>query len=289
MKKLFFAALFLATTYISPALAQQGKTSKQDDRAQVMILGTFHFAYPNLDVVKTEKSDQLDIKSPESQRDIARLVNQMAKFNPTKIAVEAMPEKQAKLDSLYQAYLEGRYELGLNETYQLGFRLAKQLGHKRVYATDSWGDLNAYQKPGSKEFEVRDDIKERMEKFWEYKQSTVQARAEAEKKLSGPKPRSLYKAIQQLNQPEAIRKSHENYFREAFQYEEQPYDYTGVDWYNASWFSRNLRIFRNIQRITESPDDRILLIYGSDHVALLQQAVESSPTHQLVPAHKMLK
>ncbi len=254
-----------------------------------MLLGTFHFAYPNLDVVKTEKTDQLDITSPESQRDIARITSQMAKYKPTKIAVEVMAGKQTKLDSLYQAYLQGRYELGVNEEYQLGFRLAKQLGHTRVYAIDTWGNLDAYQKPGTTEFEVRDELKERMEKFWTYMQSTSLARAEAAKKQAGDTPRSLYKTIQSMNQPEAIRKSHEHYFREAFQYEEQEHDYTGVDWYSATWFNRNLRIFRNIQRITESPSDRILVIYGAGHLALLQQAVESSPSHELVPAYKYFK
>ena len=289
MKKILLAVLLLTGTCLSPVLAQQGKADGKDERAQVMLLGTFHFAYPNQDVIKTEEADQLDVTSTESQRDIARITSQIAKFKPTKIAVEAFPGKQAKLDSLYQAYLEGRYELGVNEIYQLGFRLAKQLGHPRVYATDSWGNLDSYQKPGSKEFEIRDDIKERMEKFWAYRQSTVQARAEAEKKQAGTQPRSLYKTIQLMNQPDAIRKNQENYFREAFQYEEQPYDYTGVDWYSATWFNRNLRIFRNIQRITESPNDRILVIYGSDHLGPLQQAVESSPNHRLAPAHKWLK
>ncbi|NDK57416.1 DUF5694 domain-containing protein [Pontibacter fetidus] len=289
MKKLLLAVLLLAGTCLSPVLAQQGKTDGNDARAQVMLLGTFHFAYPNLDVVKTEKSDQLDINSPESQRDIARITSQMATFKPTKIAIEVRPEKQARLDSLYQAYLEGRYELGVGEEYQLGFRLAKQLGHPRVYAIDTWGNLDAYQKPGSKDFEVREDKAAHMEKFWEYMQATVKARHEAKQKLSGKQVPTLYQKVKEMNQPEAIRKDLENYFREAFQYEAQPYDYTGVDWYSASWFNRNLRIFRNIQRITESPEDKILVIYGAGHLGPLQQAVDSSPYHELVPAYKVLR
>lgn len=95
--------------------------------------------------------------------------------------------------------------------------------------------------------------------------------------------------LQYKNQPERIRERHAIYFREAFRYEEQTYNYMGVDWYSATWFNCNLRIFRNIQRITESPDDRILVIYGAAHVATIQQAVESSPTHRLAYAHKLLK
>ncbi|WP_439882660.1 DUF5694 domain-containing protein [Pontibacter sp. MBLB2868] len=289
MKKLLLAAALLASSCLMPALAQFKKACGRENRAQVMLLGTFHFAYPNADIITTAKADQLDVTSPQGQRDIARINSRMAKFKPTKIAVEVRPEKQARLDSLYQAYLDGRYELGVNEEYQLGFRLAKQLGHPRVYAIDTWGNLDAYQKSDAKEFEVREDKAAQMEAFWEYMQATVKARHEADKKLAGNQARTVYQKIKEMNQPAAIRKGLENYFREAFQYEAQPYDYTGVDWYSASWFNRNLRIFRNIQRITESPDDRILVIYGAGHLGPLQQAVESSPSHQLVPAYKLLR
>ncbi|WP_276498941.1 DUF5694 domain-containing protein [Pontibacter litorisediminis] len=288
MKKFLLAAALFSGSFLSPAQAQGTAAAKQDDRAKVLLLGTFHFSYRNKDIVVTEKKDQLDVMRPEAQQDLVKLNRRLAKFKPTKIAVEVMPEKQAELDSLYQAYLEGRYELPADEVYMIGFKLAKELGHQRLYCINAMGDIDTYQKPGATTFELREDKKERMEKFWTYLRAKTMERAEIDKELFSQSG-SLYKVIQKYNQPEAIRRRHENYFREVFQYEEKPYDYTGVDWYSATWFNRNLRIFRNIQRITESPDDRILVIYGVAHVALLQEAVESSPTHQLVPAHKLLK
>ncbi|NEM99294.1 DUF5694 domain-containing protein [Pontibacter burrus] len=286
MKKLVLAALLLAGSYVTPAEAQ--KQAQKEKQAQVMLLGTFHFSHRNLDVIKTEKEDQMDVMTPESQQDIQKITGKLAKFKPTKIAIETFPEEQAKVDSLYQAYLEGRYELKADEIDQLAFRLAKQLGHKRVYCINAWGDLDTFVKPGAKNFDVRDDKKERLEKFWTYMQAKTKERGKIDDAIYNQKG-TLYEVLLKYNNPENIRRKHENYFRDAFQYEEQPYDYTGVDWYNASWFSRNLRIFRNIQRITESPDDRILVIYGAGHLATIQQAVESSPTHRLVSAHKLLK
>ncbi|MBB6612661.1 hypothetical protein H7F15_16585 [Pontibacter sp. Tf4] len=286
MKKLVLAALLLAGSYITPAEAQ--KSAQKEKRAQVMLLGTFHFSHRNLDVIKTEKEDQLDVMTPESQQDIQKITGKLAKFTPTKIAIETFPEEQAKVDSLYQAYLDGRYELKADEIDQLAFRLAKQLGHKRVYCINAWGDLDTFVKPGAKNFDVRDYKKERLEKFWTYMQAKTKERGKIDDAIYNQKG-TLYQVLLKYNNPENIRRKHENYFRDAFQYEEQEYDYTGVDWYNASWFSRNLRIFRNIQRITESPDDRILVIYGAGHLATIQQAVDSSPTHKLVSAYKLLK
>jgi hypothetical protein len=38
--------------------------------------------------------------------------------------------------------------------------------------------------------------------------------------------------------------------------------YVGPD-FAAGWFDRNLRIFRNLQRLTGGPAERILVVYGS--------------------------
>ncbi|WP_162426115.1 DUF5694 domain-containing protein [Pontibacter pudoricolor] len=287
MKKILFAIALLAGIHFAPVQAQT-KADKSEKRAQVMLLGTFHFSHRNLDIIKTEKPDQLDVMTPESQQDLQKITGKLSKFKPTKIAIESFPENQPKIDSLYQAYLDGRYELKADEIDQVAFRLAKQLGHKRVYCINAWGDLDTFQKPGATKFEVREDKKERLEKFWKYMQAKTIERSKIDKELYSQKG-TLYQVIKKYNDPESIRRKHENYFRDAFQYEEQEHDYTGVDWYNASWFSRNLRIFRNIQRITESPDDKILVIYGAAHVATIQQAVDSSPTHELVSAYKFLK
>ncbi|NDK55746.1 DUF5694 domain-containing protein [Pontibacter fetidus] len=288
MKKILLSLALLAGFSISPVKAQVKTSEGKNEQAQVMLLGTFHFTYRNKDIIVTEKKNQLDVLSEEGQRDIQKITKQMAKFKPTKIAVEIMPEEQPRIDSLYQAYLDGRYELGVDEVYQLGFRLAKLLGHKRVYCINAWGNLDSYQKPGGKPLEISEEAAARHANFWKYLRKTTIAR-DSVAKLSGKLPNTVYKMLQYENQPERIRERHANYFREAFRYEEQTHDYMGVDWYSATWFNRNLRIFRNIQRITESPDDRILVIYGAAHVATIQQAVESSPTHKLAHAYKLLK
>ena len=289
MNKKVFTVFMFFVSIAGAVFAQTPNKSESKEQAQVMVLGVFHFAYPNADIIKVEKKEQLDVTTPENQHDIEKLVKQLAKYKPTKIAVEVMSEEQELIDSLYQAYLEGRLQLRKSETYQIGFRLAKMLGHQRVYCIDTWGNMEAFAKPGTADFEVRDDVKARLEKFWVYQDSVVKARAALDRLNSGNSPKSLYKILQSMNHPESIHRDHSNYFREAFMYEEKPHDYTGVDWYSASWYNRNLRVFRNIQRITESPQDRILMIYGAGHLALLQHAIQSSPMHRLVPAHKYLK
>jgi hypothetical protein len=49
----------------------------------------------------------------------------------------------------------------------------------------------------------------------------------------------------------------------------------------SGWYNRNLRIFRNLQRITRGPDERLLLIIGSGHLPILRFVAEHSPEYVL--------
>ncbi|HNA56624.1 MAG TPA: DUF5694 domain-containing protein [Chitinophagales bacterium] len=43
-----------------------------------------------------------------------------------------------------------------------------------------------------------------------------------------------------------------------------------------------MRIYRNIQQITTSPDDRILVIIGAGHAQILTHLFACSPAYKLV-------
>lgn len=68
------------------------------------------------------------------------------------------------------------------------------------------------------------------------------------------------------------------YYREARLGE--PGDYAGPDLL-ASWYQRNIRIYSNIAKIIESPNERVLVIYGAGHLGWLQQDVASDPALRL--------
>ena len=57
-------------------------------------------------------------------------------------------------------------------------------------------------------------------------------------------------------------------------------DYAGADLL-TSWYQRNMRIYANIANLIESPDERILVIYGAGHLGWLRQAAEYDPTVRL--------
>ena len=58
-------------------------------------------------------------------------------------------------------------------------------------------------------------------------------------------------------------------------------EYPGPDLL-AAWYQRNIRIYSNLRAIVDSPDDRVLVIYGSGHLFWLQRDVFDSPDLELV-------
>src|SRR5262249_46910663 len=122
----------LTICFLITVVASVATVAQIQSKAQVMFLGVYHFANPNLDVVKSNFPDHL---SEKKQQEIGEVLDLLAKFNPTKIVVEAPPE-QTSVQTNYQAYLKGEYKLRANEIEQIGYRLAQRLGHKQVYPAD---------------------------------------------------------------------------------------------------------------------------------------------------------
>ena len=57
----------------------------------------------------------------------------------------------------------------------------------------------------------------------------------------------------------------------------------------ADWYKRNFRIFSNVLQIIESPNDRVLVIFGQGHGAYLRDWVKSLPDLALVEPNDYLR
>ena len=242
----------------------------------VMILGSSHLANPGMDGFNPKIDDVL---APKRQREIEQLVSQLKAFQPTKIALEADERFSAEINTNYQDYLKGTYELKRGEGNQIGFRLAKQMGHPKIYCVDYWPEHDPILE------KIDDDLIDR----------GGFAKTHNQRHLFGSHPGSPGKVTRdedgtvwvepeeyepiidmyiRLNQPERSCADHRAYLHDArIGLDDQ---YPGANWLAHFWYDRNLKIFVNLTRITESADDRILLIIGAGHVYLIQQFLEES-------------
>ncbi len=261
--------------FVSWVSISQAQLNKINNPIEVMTLGTFHFAYPNQDVIKTAEEEQMDVLKEPWQSEIVAIAKAIQQFKPTVIAVERHPSRQHYVDSLYKEYRTGRWEPGKDEIYQLGFRIADVMNLDKVYCVDDMGQHY------SQIVELFSDSA-KMAAFEDFylnspNQQYLRARNEGREKAH-----SIAEELVYSNNPEVINKTLSYYLFHPFQYEETPGDFVGVDFETGRWFNRNLRIFRNIQRIPVEENDRILLIIGSEHLNLLNYYFEISAEYDWV-------
>ena len=81
-----------------------------------------------------------------------------------------------------------------------------------------------------------------------------------------------------MNSDEKAAEAMGYYYRQAHLGE--PWNWAGADLV-ADWFRRNMRIFTNIVRIVDAPNERVVVIYGSGHLGWLRQSFAGDPTIRL--------
>jgi hypothetical protein len=259
------------------------EVTAQPAETEVMTLGTFHFNFPNLDVAKIDKNDQIDVLNPKYQKEIEDIVSKISRFKPTVVVIERQPSEQHLTDSIFNQYLLDHYQLKRNEEEQIGFRLAKYLGIKKLYCVDEWGNFN--ERIGNI-INGKDSIEAK--KFETYFENNPDS---SKRYITPPlyKSKGILAALRQYNEETNIKKDFGNYLIGLFKYESREFDFTGVDFETGRWFSRNLKIFRNIQRIEANPSDRILVIFGAGHLNLLNYFFDCSPEFKRVNTNDFLQ
>lgn len=261
----FVVSLFcLVCVFVAPATAQNDAPP-----AEVMVLGTYHFANPGADEVNVEADDVL---APARQAQIQTLLDSLSRFEPTKVAIEDSPaygSARSRADSLYRAYTNGTHELTRNEAQQVGFRLAERFGHDEVYPIDY---RNAF--PFD---DVMSYAAERDTAFVTYFRRWRQMMTRKMDNLL--RDGTVSEILRSLNDPEGwLADSEALYARVAGVGDST--NYVGADLVTM-WHERNLRIFANLARAAE-PGDRIVVIFGAGHAPMLRQLVDASPRMEMV-------
>ncbi|EJL71140.1 DUF5694 domain-containing protein [Chryseobacterium populi] len=263
--------IYIFLVCLSTSVFAQKKPSDyfKNSKTKVLVVGSFHFDYPNLDAHKTNKEDQVDVLSPKAAKEVTELVEYIKRFKPTKITIEAWPSWNA--NQKLKEYNEGKHRDKRDERYQLAMRIANELKINELFSIDAESILDdlekhfgktdsAFFKNLSKDYDFRSDdpISQQFIAFY---------------KSSEPKNfKSLLDTFTYMNSKESHQYGYGAYLSGDFKLRE----YDGADMLALYWYSRNLRMFRNIQNIPHNGEDRILVIAGNGHAAVLRQLFTSS-------------
>ena len=250
--------LLVGALVAAPAFAQS-------PRAEVLVLGVYHMANPGHDLFNTKADDVL---APKRQQEIAQLASVLKKFQPTKIAIEADVYSQ-RVPKEYTDYLAGKYTLSRNEIDQIGYRLAREMGHKAIYPVDVDGEFPFqrvvnYAKASGKSKELDAIMGE------------IGAMVKAQNDYLSS--HTVLETLLYMNADPKVANDVGFYFREA--HFGEPGDWAGADLI-AEWYRRNVRIYSNVVHLIDSPNERILVIYGSGHLGWLRQQFANDPNIRL--------
>jgi hypothetical protein len=267
MKSKLYVLLFVLC-FVSSIAAQNQKQMKP----VVMIVGTYHMSNPGRDVSNVKADDVL---AEKRQKEIAEFVALIKKFKPTRIAVEE-PTTDAKLNERYARYLKGDYTLTANETDQIGFRLAKELGQQKIYTIDWQGRFDLDKVLASAAANNQTAVSEGIIKTF---------KSFGEKFAKMMKTATITELLRYLNDEKRIDEAHRPYLTGVRVGKDA--DYAGAD-LATEWYERNLKIYANITRIADAPNDRVLVLIGNGHLKLLQQFISDSGEYDLEKLNKYL-
>ncbi|GAA0764487.1 hypothetical protein FHS52_002272 [Erythromicrobium ramosum] len=273
------AALVAAPVLAEDASGVQAASDDASEPVQVMVLGMYHFANPGLDVVKFNVDDVL---APKRQAEIANLVDSLAQWAPTKIAVEneAAPPTLALPD---YAQTDALLATERSESVQIGFRLARQLGHEAVYGHDERGGEGEPDYFPMGEVQAFAEANEMMDELAAMFAEVESMTTEQQEQLAR---QSIAESLFAHNDGAALALMHDRLYYALLRFgdgNKQP----GAE-LNAYWYMRNAKIFAKIAMVAQ-PGDRVLVLAGSGHATWLRHFAERVPGFELVEAMPYLE
>ena len=169
----------------------------------------------------------------------------------------------------YSDYLAGKYALSRNEIDQIGYRLARELGHHAIYPVDVDGDF-PWQRVVN--YAKANGIAEKFDAINAGWGTLVKEQGD----FLGS--HTVLETLEFMNSDSRPARDMALYFA-TVRYGD-PFDYAGSDLV-AAWYQRNIRIYRNILALIDSPAERILVIYGSGHLGWLRQNIANDASVRL--------
>ncbi|WP_306351115.1 DUF5694 domain-containing protein [Flavobacterium sp. '19STA2R22 D10 B1'] len=248
----------------------------QTKKKQILLIGTFHFENPGLDVAKV---NSFNVMTDKSQKELENMANKIKKFSPDKIFIEWNYQKQESLDKFYGKNSDSLMQKKSNEIVQLAIRSAKKLNHKKIYGIDYRETFFPYDslKNGMKEANQLDLIKKNEDEMKVYEREQNKLR----EKLT------LTELLLECNTEKAMNSDLGWYVGTANRAGKID-NFVGA-YLVSEWYRRNLYMYSLIQKLTEEKDDKVMVLLGASHIAVIRDIIKHDPRFEIVELKDVLK
>lgn len=257
------------------ALITLNMTSAQTKKKQILLVGTFHYANPGLDVAQL---NNFNIMSEKSQKELETMSDKIKKFGPDKIFVEWEFKKQADLDKLYNKNTDSLLKNNKSEITQLALRTAKKLNHKKLYGMNLYTSFRYDSLMISMEKANQKDLMERN------KVTTENFEKQHNEKIR----KSTLQEMMLFYNTKQAENENLQWYLEIANRTGNPDDFTGPSLV-SNWYKRNLYMYSLIQKLTESTDNKIMVLVGAGHAAIIREFITHDPAFEIVELSTVLK
>lgn len=267
MRRWFSGLIAFSFSVVAAAAHGTSTPPRSASVVQVMVLGTYHFANPGLDVVNTAADDPT---SPKRQRELEALAEALLRFKPTKVMVEMESAEPNFAIPEFRKFAPVMLATERNEIDQIGFRIAHRAGLTDVQGIDEqpgagepdyfpFDRLQAWAKDHGREGDLNEMFKRLEADSKEFEQLQLSY--------------SIPALLLRQNKFAYVEANHRSYMA-LLQFGDGE-NQVGAD-LNAYWFMRNVKIFQKLM-LASAKGDRVLVIYGGGHSYWLRQFAKTTP------------
>lgn len=241
-------------------------------KTKVLNFATFHMSHTS-DKHKV-KFDEKDEQNKSETYEIAKM---LAKFKPTIICVEESRNETDKLNLDYTNFLKNKIDEIMfdGEVRLIAYEVGKMARVKRIYGIDD-REFSIYS------YNLTDVLKNQVDTVTaqNYQKLVIRDIEEMENF-------STFNKLKKMNSKDFLDKVL-NVNADNLTYVSTKGKFEGAD-EASKFYHRNLRIYSNLNQIPVTKDDRVFIIMGAAHTAILNEFMKRSPKYELVDVTKYLQ
>jgi Family of unknown function (DUF5694) len=278
-------AITLALGLVAGSAMAQGaaKPKPASEPVQVMVLGTYHFGNPGLDI-NNMKSDS--VLTPQRQRELERVADALAKFRPTHVMVEMQGKAPDLAIPEYQRFNAAMLSSDANEIVQIGYRTARRAGLASVHGIDEQPNDG---EPDYFPYDKLEATAGRLGSTPLLQALNADVGAWLKAFEAAQKTSSVGQLLLRMNDPDGLQGKMDFYYG-ALAIGDRD-DQAGAD-LNAMWYLRNAKIFSKLMLVARpgaTEPARVLVVYGSGHLFWLKHFARHTPGYADVDVMPYLK